>query len=91
VRIFAPPVNGMQTKTEQTRAAWLAGDQIGALRIAAQFFDRSGATKTFQRGMTAHNHPEFYRQLGKNPEQMVENALGVLVKRFGLLFTSAKQ
>jgi hypothetical protein len=29
VRIFAPPVNGMQTKTDQIRAAWLAGDQIG--------------------------------------------------------------
>jgi hypothetical protein len=28
------------------RAAWATGDRIGALRIAAQFFDRSGATKT---------------------------------------------
>jgi hypothetical protein len=35
------------------------------LRIAAQFFDRSDATKAFQRGMNAHKHPQFYRQLGQ--------------------------
>jgi hypothetical protein len=50
----------MQTKTDQIRAAWTAGDQIGALRIAAQFFDRSVATKN------ANNHPGFYRQLAKS-------------------------
>jgi hypothetical protein len=44
----------MQTKTDQIRAAWLAGDQISALRIAARFFDRSITTKTFQLGMNAH-------------------------------------
>jgi hypothetical protein len=51
----------MQTKTDQIRAAWLAGDQIGALRIAAQFFDRSEDTRAFKRGMDANNHPSFYR------------------------------
>jgi len=50
-------VNGMQSKTDQIRAAWFRGDQIGALRIAAQFFDRSTATKTFQRGVDANYHP----------------------------------
>jgi hypothetical protein len=28
-------------KTDQIRAAWAAGDQIRALRIAARFFDRT--------------------------------------------------
>jgi hypothetical protein len=59
----------MLNKTNQIRAAWAAGDRTGALRIAARFFDRSNATKTFKRGMDAHNHPEFYQQLGKKPEQ----------------------
>jgi hypothetical protein len=74
----------MQTKTDQIRAAWLAGDQIGALRIAAQFFDRSVATKTFQRGIDAHRHPQFYRQLGKVPQELVMAALALLQKRFDL-------
>ena len=57
----------MNCKTNQIRAAWHAGDRIGALRIAARFFDRSIDTVTFKRGMSAHNHPGFYRQLGQDP------------------------
>jgi hypothetical protein len=45
-----------------------------ALRIAARFFDRSVDTKTFKRGMDAHNNPDFYRQLGKDPRQLMKNA-----------------
>jgi hypothetical protein len=56
----------------------------GALRIAARFFDRSASTKTFKRGIGAHNNPGFYRQLGEDPEQIVDDALNVLAKRFNL-------
>ena len=72
------------SKTDKVRAAWAAGDRIGALRIAARFFDRSEATKKFKRGMDAHNHPQFYRQLGKNPELLVADALELLEKRLNL-------
>jgi len=75
----------MNCKTDQIRAAWMAGDQVGALRIAARFFDRSAETRTFKRGMDAYNNPDFYRQLGKDPEHIVRDALDVLVKRFNLL------
>ena len=37
-------LNGMICKTDKIRAAWAVGDRIGALRIAARFFDRSGDT-----------------------------------------------
>jgi hypothetical protein len=57
-------------KTGQIRTAWAARDQIGALRIAAQFFNRSTATKTFQRGMNAYNHAQFYRQISKEPQEV---------------------
>jgi hypothetical protein len=50
----------MKRKTDQIRATWDAGDQIGALRIAARFFDRSVETRTFKRGMDDYNHPDFY-------------------------------
>jgi hypothetical protein len=74
----------MCSKTDQIRDAWLAGDQISALRIAAQFFDRSDSTKAFQRGMNAYNHPQFYRQLGKEPQEVMTAALALLAKRFDL-------
>jgi hypothetical protein len=84
VRIFSPPVNGMRSKSDQIRAAWATGDRIGALRIAAQFFDRSVATKTFQRGMNAYNHPQFYRQIGEEPQELITAALDMLATRFDL-------
>jgi hypothetical protein len=59
----------MDRKTDQIRAAWAAGNQIAALRIAARFFDRSMDTKAFKRGMDAYNNPSFYRQIGKDPER----------------------
>jgi hypothetical protein len=74
----------MNRKTDQIRSAWAAGNRIGALRIAARFFDRSANTKTFKRGMDAFNHPDFYQQLGKNPEQLTAAALDLLAKKFGL-------
>jgi hypothetical protein len=74
----------MHNKTDQIRHAWARGDRIGALRIAAQFFDRSITTKTFQRGMDAYRHPGFYRQLGKEPQELITAALEMLAKRFEL-------
>jgi len=57
----------MKCKTDKIRTAWAAGDRLGALRIAARFFDRSPDTLTFKRGIDAHNNPGFYRQLGRDP------------------------
>jgi hypothetical protein len=74
----------MNCKTDQIRAAWKAGDRVRALRIAARFFDRSIDTVTFKRGMDAHNNPGFYRQLGKDPEQVTQAALELLAKKFHL-------
>jgi hypothetical protein len=72
------------TKTDRIRAAWASGDQVGALRIAARFFDRSEATKTFKHGMDAHNNPGFYRQLGKDPDLLLSAALELLARKFSL-------
>jgi hypothetical protein len=63
----------------------MTGDRVGALRIAARFFDNSDATKTFQRGMDAFNHPAFYTQIGKEPQELIRAALELLAKRFDLL------
>jgi hypothetical protein len=73
----------VKSKSDQIRDAWNAGDHIAALKIAARFCDRSVETKIFKRGMAAHNNPGFYRQIGKEPEQIVATALTVLARRFG--------
>jgi hypothetical protein len=65
----------MKCKTDKIRTAWASGDRIGALCIAARFFDRSADTLTFKRGLDAHNNPGFYRQLGKEPRELVRQRL----------------
>jgi hypothetical protein len=82
--VFDVMAGHMNCKTDKIRAAWHAGDRIGALRIAARFFDRSIDTMAFKRGMSAHNNPGFYRQLGKDPEQLTQAALELLEKKFSL-------
>jgi hypothetical protein len=74
----------MDCKSDLVRAARAAGDRIGALRIAARFFDRSIDTRTFKRGIDAYNNPSFYRQAGKEPnyKQLITAALELLAKRF---------
>jgi hypothetical protein len=54
----------MRSKSQEIREALIVGNQIGALRIAARFFDRSVDTMIFKRGIDAYNNPGFYRQLG---------------------------
>ena len=82
--VFVERAADVACKVDKIRAAWVAGDRIGAMRIAARFFDRSSATKPFKRGMAAHNHPGFYRQLGQVREQIVADALAALQVRFNL-------
>jgi hypothetical protein len=74
----------MRNKTDQLRAAWFRGDRIGALRIAARFFDRSAHTQAMKRGMDAHRHPDFYRQIGQKPQELITAELDLLAKRFDL-------
>ena len=68
----------MTSKVDTIRSLW------AKLRIAAKFFDRSAKTQVFKRGMDAHNHPGFYRQLGKNPERLTACALELSSERFKL-------
>ena len=55
-----------------------------ATRTSTTLADYSVETKVFKRGMDAYNNPRFYRQLGKEPEQITQDALETLADRFGL-------
>jgi len=73
----------MESKTESIRTALAHGDWLSALRTAAHFHDRSTDTMAFKRAFVAWQHPEFYRQLGKEPDRLVEAAMNRLRARFG--------
>lgn len=78
------PIVPLTTKTADIKAAIAAGDKIGALRIASRFFDRTPETQVFKRGWDAHSNPAFYRQIGKEPDALVDEAYAAIVNKFGL-------
>jgi hypothetical protein len=55
-----------------------------------RFLDRSTNTRTFKRGIDACTNPSFYRQIGKDPAEIVHGALDLLAKRFNL-YESCRQ
>ena len=74
----------METKLSKLKAAWHAGDQIGALRIAARFPALGDAKKAISQAWAAAQNPAFYRQLGHDPEQLVNDGLQALAARYEL-------
>ena len=44
------------SKCGHIREVWARGDRIGALRVAARFFDRSIETQIFKRGMNGSSY-----------------------------------
>jgi hypothetical protein len=73
----------MESKTDRIRNAIAEADWLSALRVASRFHDRSDDTIEFKRGFNAYQHPEFYHQLDKEPDRLIEAAMNRLRARFG--------
>lgn len=72
------------TKLSQLKAAWAAGDQVAALRMAAAF-PRLGAEKrAIGQAWAAMQNPSFYRQLGKDPGELIEEGLAAVASKYAL-------
>ena len=74
----------MDCKVDKIRIAWAAGDQIGALRIAARFFDRSLLQKLSSAGWMRTTIPASTSSLGNHLIQLTASALQLLAKKFKL-------
>ena len=61
-----------------------AGDWLGALRIAARFPELGEHKERITKGWNAHLRPEFYRELGHDPDALVADAFQALRERYGL-------
>lgn len=73
----------MQTKLSQIKTAFEAGDLRGALRIAAKFYDLGDQQDAIKKAHEAYSHADFYRQLGKDPEKLIEEGRLALIARWG--------
>lgn len=74
----------METKISKLKQAANNGDWIEALRIASKF-PRLGEHKAaITRAWAAAARPEFYRQIGRNPEAEIEAGIIALKERYGI-------
>ncbi len=71
------------TKLVQLKAAMRAGDWALALRIAARFPRLGEHREAIVRGHEAYAHPQFYAQLGYDPEKLKAEGRRALVERYG--------
>ena len=74
----------MQTKLSKLKAAAAIGDWAGALRIAAKFPQLGEHKAEIVRAHECLVNPQFYRQLGRDPEACVAAGIAALRLRYGI-------
>lgn len=74
----------MVTKLSKVIAAWRAGKKEEALRIAAKFPRLGEHAAVIQRGWAAFQNPEFYKELGHDPEELFNDAIRAIKERYNL-------
>ena len=74
----------MDTKLSKVKSALASGDEIAALRIVAKF-PRLGVQKdAITRAWAAYQNPEFYREIGKNPAELVAFGVAAVREKYGI-------
>jgi hypothetical protein len=59
-----------------------AGDWPAALRIASRFPRLGDHREDISRAWTAVQHPEFYREIGQSPDDLVARGIAALKARY---------
>ena len=72
----------MSTKLAGLKERLASGDVAGALRIAARFPDLGAERAAILDAHGAITNPRFCRQLGKDPDQLIEAGRLALLRRY---------
>ena len=75
----------MVTATTKLEALLKQGDFSKALSLAAKFPRLGKHKEQIRLGHEANLHPCFYKQLGKNPDQLVADGIAALKERYDYL------
>ena len=74
----------METKLAKLKAAFAAGDHIGALQIAARFPQLGEQKEHVTRAWAAVQNPQFYREIDRDPDQLIAAGIAALRERYNL-------
>ena len=72
----------MATKLSQLMVMIEACDWIAAIKFAAKFPDLGKERDDVLRAKDAINNPEFYRQIKKDPDSLIETGKAALVRKY---------
>jgi hypothetical protein len=73
-----------QTKLEKLKALYVAGKAEEALCLAAKFPQLGAQKEAITRGASAITHPDFYRQIKKDPTALVAAGIQALREKYRL-------
>lgn len=73
-----------QSKLSQLRAFAASGDWTSALRIASRFQDLGDHREQITKAWSATSYPEFYRDLGIDPDAATADGIAALKERYSL-------
>ena len=72
------------TNLDELKKYAAQNDWRAAMRIAAKF-PRLGAEKAaITRAWEAMNRPDFYRQIGRNPDDLIDAGIAALRQKYGI-------
>ena len=74
----------MQTKLSKLKAMMAAGDYHRALRLAAGWPRLGHHKEAIQQGWAAMSNPGFYRQIGKDPDELSKVGLVAIRERYNI-------
>lgn len=72
------------------RSAIQEGDWVAALKLASGLPQAGADRKVIDRAWEAHARPEMYRQMGQDPEALVQAGIDAVRARFPELLTAAE-
>jgi hypothetical protein len=75
---------GMETKLAKLKRHMATGEHVEALRLCAKWHDLGAHKERITRGWAAYQYPQFYREIGQDPDALFADALAAIRERYGL-------
>ncbi len=69
---------------ETIRERWAEGDKLGALNVARRYRPHLPEHTVIQRGWAAYRNPDFYREIGHDPDVLLEDAFDTMAGFYDL-------
>jgi hypothetical protein len=74
-------MSAAESRVDDLRRAFERGDDLSAIQIAAKF---KHPIEPVSRAWAAHQNPDFYRQIGQEPSELLALGVKALRKKYDL-------